>query len=262
MNFPEMSRFKKIYVQILKKMEALTSLAIHLTKYTGKSKAPMHPKYLINDIPWFTQLISKNDRLLDIGCGNGNNSFVAAKTAEHVVAIDVSSNDIKIASKLAKTGKITNITFAVRDANKKLPFSSKQFDKVLMFDVLEHLHKRELALGEARRVLKRNGLLLLVTDNPETSWKKFQKSAGLFYYADADHKYEYPRREITKLLKDNGFQITSVEPDTYDTPLKPFIDLVGGFSLAFYVKLSHWRKLMVLRHPHETTGFQIIAVKQ
>jgi ubiquinone/menaquinone biosynthesis C-methylase UbiE len=47
----------------------------------------------------------------------------------------------------------------------KLPFSSDEFDNVVMLDVLEHLYFPEKLLKEAKRVLKPKGLLVL------TVWK-------------------------------------------------------------------------------------------
>ena len=174
--------------------------------------------------------------------------------------LDVDKKAISFAQKQAKEKLLKNIKFLIFDANRKLPFANNYFDEVIVSDTLEHLEKRSFVLSQINRVLKKSGLLFLVTDNPQTSWKKIQKSAGLFYYADKDHKYEYSKEEIVKILIQKGFKILSLKPVTYDTPLKPFIDLVGGLSLNLYSKLSKWRKRLVLKNPNETTGFRIVAL--
>ena len=145
------------------------------------------------------------------------------------------------------------------DVNKKLPFKANFFDKVVVSDVLEHLDNRNLAINEVVRVLKNRGLLFLVTDNPNTSWKKLQKRHGLFYYADLDHKYEYPKEKILGILKSKKFSVLACKISTYDTPFKGVIDLIGGISLSLYKKLRNWRMKMAIKHPEDTTGFMIVA---
>ncbi len=131
----------------------------------------------------------------------------------------------------------------------------------LFYFVLEHLEKRNFALNEIKRVLKPGGFLFLVTDNPDTSWKRLQKSVGIFYYADPEHKYEYPKEEILAKLKSLKFKVLSADPVTYDTPLKGAIDLIGGVSLSLYKQLRKWREYMAQKHPQDTTGYKIIAKK-
>jgi ubiquinone/menaquinone biosynthesis C-methylase UbiE len=249
----------KFIIKILKNIEYFSAIAMRLTKFTGKSNVPLHPKHLTKSKVWFARHLKKNDLVLDLGSGNGQTSIKIANSVKKVIGFEINDSLVKRAQEEARIKNLINAEFLVGDANQKLPFKNYYFDKMICSDVLEHLYKRDFALSEMKRVLKPAGILFLVIDNPDTSWKHLQKSNGLFYYADADHKYEYPKKEITVLLKNNGFQIISIKPDTYDTPLKPLIDLAGGFSLTLYSLLSNWRRKMVLTHPSETTGFRIIA---
>ena len=219
---------KRICIRLLKKADILTSVGIRLVKLTGKSQEAIHPKYLVtNQRFWYLKFLKKGDKVLDVGCGVGQQSLNCARIVKSVVGFDNNKKNIEIASKIAKERNFSNVKFSVCSAENKFPFLDNEFDKVMVFDVLEHLNNRSQALKEARRVLKNKGLLLLVIDNPDTSWKKLQRSQGLFYYADRDHKYEYPKDEIIKILKKHKFNILSIKPVTYDTPIKPFIDLIG-----------------------------------
>ncbi|KKR58800.1 MAG: Methyltransferase type 11 [Candidatus Curtissbacteria bacterium GW2011_GWA1_40_47] len=251
---------KKIAILTLKKADILTSVAIRLVKLTGKSSHAVHPKHLLNERVWFQKYLKGSDRVLDLGCGSGQYILKIAPKVKMCFGLDVDKKAISFAQKQAKEKLLKNIKFLIFDANRKLPFANNYFDEVIVSDTLEHLEKRSFVLSQINRVLKKSGLLFLVTDNPQTSWKKIQKSAGLFYYADKDHKYEYSKEEIVKILIQKGFKILSLKPVTYDTPLKPFIDLVGGLSLNLYSKLSKWRKRLVLKNPNETTGFRIVAL--
>lgn len=173
----------------------------------------------------------------------------------------INMNLLSTAEGLLKRSKLKNVKFIKGDANRRLPFKDNSFSKVLCSDVLEHLDNRNFALKEIYRVLKKGGLLLLVTDNPDTSWKRILRKHGLNYYADADHKYEYPKEEILKALKKNNFDVINIDTVTYNTPLAPFIDITGGVSLGIYKNLRKWRAWMNKKFPNETTGFRIIARK-
>lgn len=250
----------KILIKLLKESEKLSAFAIRLTFITGKSQLPIHPKHLIkNKKIWFMNYLNKNQMFLDLGCGTGTDTIAASQKVKTAIGLDISKKSIKTAAQQLEKAKTKNVSFQKHDLNKKLPFDSDTFDVVLASDVLEHLERREFALRELRKVLKDKGLLLLVTDNPNTSWKKKQKKHGMFYYADSDHKYEYSKEEILELLKKHSFEVLKIDVVTYDTPFKGFIDLVGGISLSLYRYFSRWKKEMVKMHPEETTGFKIVS---
>lgn len=242
------------------KLSILSALSCRLTMLTGKSKYPIHPKHLIIEELWFEKYLKKNDNLLDLGCNSGQMLLKVKKKVNKAVGLD---NDFKLIA-IAKTqlDDSRNIKFKQHDLNKGIPYSNNSFTKVICNDVLEHVYKRGYLLKEIYRVLKPGGMLFLVTDNPNTSWKKLQKSMGLEYYADSDHKYEYPQQTILKSLRISNFEVMSVDNIIYDTPLTGLIDLTGGISLKVYQKLRAWRKVMVQKYPADTTGFRILAVKK
>ena len=233
---------------------------MRLVYLTGKSKYPIHPKHLIKKGKlWYKNYLKSTDVILDLGCGTGRDLQIASRKVKKAVGVDIDEKQIRNATNEATLKKLSNIRFRVVDANKKLPFKDDSFDKVVVSDVLEHLDNRNLAINEVRRILKNRGFIFLVTDNPNTNWKKLQKSVGLFYYADRDHKYEYPKEEIINILKGEKFSILSCEVSTYDTPFKGAVDLIGGLSLSLYKKLSNWMKKIAIKHPENTTGFMIVA---
>lgn len=250
----------RIFIEFLKKSENLSALSIRLVYLTRKAKVPIHPKHLIKKKePWFKNYLSRNDSLLDLGCGTGTDMIKAAKIVRTAIGIDIDKRSLEIAQKLAKKAKQNNVKFLHVDLNKKLPFKDNSFHKIICSDVLEHLKRRDIALKEIVRLLKSNGVLLLVTDNPDTSWKKLLKKNGLFFYADHDHKYEYPIDEIISKLEAINFEIKSISSVTYDTPLKGFIDLTGGISLTVYKYLSKWKQKMLKKYPQDTAGYKIVA---
>ena len=254
-------KINKEIIIILKKTEILSAISMRLVKITGKNRYPLHPKHLLNETIWYKKYLRKQDLILDLGAGSCQADIKISYKVKKIFCVDIDKNNLYLASETAKKKNINNIIFLNHNLNKKLPFKNNNFDKIICSDVLEHLNKRDFALCEIKRVLKPNGLLFLVTDNPNTSWKKRLKSHDLFFYADLDHKYEYPIEEIIKKLKDIKFKIKKVNTVTYDTPLKGVIDLIGGISLTYYKKLKNWKSKMVKKNPFETTGFRIVAEK-
>ena len=68
---------------------------------------------------YFNELISKNSKgniVLDMACGFGRESIIAAKSeAELVVGIDLSPISVKEGNELAQKNNLKNIIFSVAD---------------------------------------------------------------------------------------------------------------------------------------------------
>ena len=97
-------------------------------------------------------------RVLDVGCGTGFLSTILAELGFEVFAIDISKEMLKIAKSKAKG---LYITFESGDAE-ALPFRDKTFDAVVERHVLWTLTNPEKAIEEWVRVLKDDGVLVLI----------------------------------------------------------------------------------------------------
>jgi trans-aconitate 2-methyltransferase len=97
-----------------------------------------------------------NERVLDIGCGNGKNtSEIAARVPQgSVVGVDFSSNMVAFASS-QYVASHPNLKFQVADA-RHLPFAAK-FDLVVSFNALHWVPEQELALRSIHEALKPEG---------------------------------------------------------------------------------------------------------
>src|SRR5690606_462209 len=106
-------------------------------------------------------------KVLDVGCGRGEILRHAAQLGADVFGIDYAEVAVNMSQQvIAPLDGITpgNMGVAQADA-KKLPFPTGAFDRVLMFDVVEHLHPWELheAMLEIRRVLRPDGRFIVHT---------------------------------------------------------------------------------------------------
>jgi len=111
--------------------------------------------------------ITPGMKVLDVGCGRGEILRHAAQLGADAYGIDYAPVAVSLAQRVidSSTGIVPGKTgVALADA-KVLPFPARHFDRVLMFDVVEHLHPWELgaALREISRVLKDDGVFIVHT---------------------------------------------------------------------------------------------------
>lgn len=252
----------RFIVLLLKKTEYLSALSIRLVYLTGKANVPLHPKHLINrEKLWYRRLLTNKMTVLDAGSGSGQHSLKVAPFVKKVIGIDKNPENLDIARQSAKQRNIKNVFFKQGDLEKKINLPSSSIDFAILFDVLEHIVNRQQFLKEVRRILGKDGKLILAIPNIDTDWKRLQRKYGIFSYSDPDHKIEYSKQTIAKELEKAGFRILKVSPISYDTPYVGFIDLAGGISLALYKKLAKWKEKMLKLHPENASGFQIVVSK-
>jgi SAM-dependent methyltransferase len=95
---------------------------------------------------------------LEVGCGEGTN---LARLVRHgrPIAIDRYVEKLRFAARAVPTARL-----ATADAT-ALPFRNDAFAGVLIRDLLHHLPEPRRALGEAARVLRPGGMLLVLEPN-------------------------------------------------------------------------------------------------
>jgi len=106
-------------------------------------------------------------RVLDMGCGRGEIVLHAAKRGAEVVGIDYSAACLTLTRRTLKVAPEKDqgqVILTHADAT-AIPFRDQVFERVLMLDIVEHLHDWQLsrALREAYRVLSPRGYLVLHT---------------------------------------------------------------------------------------------------
>jgi len=239
-----------------------TLAACRLVRLTGKSREAIHPKHLIGDpwAAWYMSLVRPGDRILDLGAGVATHAVRCSRAgAARVVAADLSERNLAKARTLATQ---TNVSLVRCDVTRPFPFRSEVFTGALLLDILEHLPDPQTALRECARVLRSGAWVAVALPNAETTWKRRYRRAGLPWMSDRDHKHEYTWPEIAALLEGVGLRVQSgPDPITLDTPLAGWIDLIGGFSLGLYRRLTEWRARQAALHPEESTGFRCLALK-
>ena len=107
--------------------------------------------------------LNKGEAVLDIGCGAGVDTLVAAimvGTEGRVTGIDLIPEMLKRARTNLKKTSLNNVTLREGSAE-KLPFPDETFDVVISNGVLNLIPDKAKALREVFRVLKPSGRFLL-----------------------------------------------------------------------------------------------------
>ncbi len=208
--------------------------------------------------------VSKDQKILDAGCGDGVLAILLAKAGSRVTACDISKPNIDSARQLAtEQGVADRIDFMVADAE-NLPFADDSFDLVISSHVLEHLPDFDKGLKEIYRVTRKKAIIALPTCLGPCAWSmlggdnywKFSKRSlfapliGLFriifsifkegvdegYTQDKlPHLRRYPW-VARKKIKNQGFHITESQAPSLCLPYFNFLLPVSKFLEKYTTK--------------------------
>ncbi|MEM2614599.1 MAG: class I SAM-dependent methyltransferase [Nitrososphaerota archaeon] len=107
------------------------------------------------------QLIPPNSLVLDAGCGKAGIATLPNAGVWKVIGVDISPDLIKIATKNKSS---PHHQFLIADIT-RLPFKNGSFNAVVFIAVLHHIPNVEVALKEAKRVLRSSGILFIQEPN-------------------------------------------------------------------------------------------------
>lgn len=138
-------------------------------------------------------------RILDIGCAFGNFLYAAKRLGWKTYGIEIDKNMIDIAK---KNGKIFFGTLEKANYNKNF------FDVVTMFDVIEHVPNPDSTLKEVRRIMKKDGTLVIQTPAADSIYRKI-KGREWDYYG-LQHLNYFSKESMKKILKKNGFVVKKI----------------------------------------------------
>lgn len=151
---------------------------------------------------------SSDDKLLDIGCGCGEQDYYWAKKYRgiSITAMDIVDKQVKEAEERMPDAVKGSLTFMKGDAG-SLEFSDESFTKVSALDCEYHFMTREKFYNEAYRVLKKDGILA-VTDMLPAKGEKWnshlQKKWREGIFIPDENMYSW--HHCVKLLQKAGFR--------------------------------------------------------
>ena len=163
---------------------------------------------------------SFDNKVLDIGCAQGNIATLLAEQDFDTVALDLNQNFLNYAKKKREFGKISYVCASAL----KMPFKDNAFDAIIMGELIEHAAYPEKLLQEAKRVLKKEGVIIITTPNnhvflsmlsgvkphlfnPSKNRKNLVKRQ--FGPAGEDHLFVFDKKSLDALLETQCFKTIS-----------------------------------------------------
>lgn len=126
------------------------------------------------DVKWRKKVLKmvseKNpETILDIATGTGDLAILMAKTnAKKIIGLDISEGMLEVGKKKIAERKLENVIEMMIGDSEQMPFPDNQFDAITVSFGIRNFENLEKGLSEILRVLKPNGIfVILETSVPE-----------------------------------------------------------------------------------------------
>lgn len=229
-------------------------------------------KYFVEShIPKFARFNSWRDKnILEIGCGIGTDTINFARAGARVTAVEISSKSISIAKKRAGIFKLKKyIKFFFHDAEKLSEFlPSKTYDLIYSFGVIHHTPNPERLIQQFAYFSHKGTTLKIMVYN-RYSWRVIQiilknglkifRGLGNLIAENSEAQtgcpvtYTFSKREIRKLLEQNGFFIKQIS-----------INHIFPYDVSLYQKYKYkkiwyfrWMPNLIFRTLEKLIGWHI-----
>ena len=175
---------------------------------------------------------STNERVLDLGCGVGTFTLELAQKGVDVVGLDYSEESISICKRLAEELKV-KAGFQLADVT-DTKLDDESFDVIIAADLTEHLYPDifKMFIAESKRLLRKNGKLLIWTPNPGHIIEFF-KQRDLIFTRDEGHVGYKTLNELKEALTDEGFKIERAYHRQSHLPVFSLVERMTQWALPF-----------------------------
>ena len=200
--------------------------------------------------------INNNERVLNIGCGDGPQAVVYAGRYREMVGVDINCLRLESSKKLIEDLGIKN--YSTICANVELiPLPDKSFDKAIAIDIIEHVNNPEKFCHEAFRLIKDGGKLLVTFPAMHDNYTRFFSLVGKYVLRrkhqdkidsnwDPDkHNHDYSVKKWIELVSGCGFKLEKSRATTMFPPLH----LYGVPKFWFSNEIVHFLDSLICRLP-------------
>jgi SAM-dependent methyltransferase len=184
------------------------------------ARFPNHPHHNVRHLAIKDEVLRTGGRsVLVLGCGKGIVEYLLPHGLS-CVSLDLDPKEIEAAKELNRF--LPNRCFMVGDIC-DLPFTAKQFQTIVISEVIEHLEDDRVALVSAMECLEPNGTFILTVPNRLRfhNWL-LQLFGRAPFLMTPEHVREYTVPEAEALLKEMGFKIVKHRGIWFDFP-RPFL---------------------------------------
>lgn len=172
-----------------------------ISKLATRLNQGIHPKHEIMKYhQFFVDNVSPDDQVLDLGCGDGANTFDIAQKAKKVIGIDQALENI---TKAKRNYQRRNLNFILGDAtNYKF---DQRFNKIVLSNVLEHIKNRKDFLISLHKI---SSMILIRVPMLTRDWLSvYKQQQGFEYRLDRTHYTEYTLESLNQELKQASWHL-------------------------------------------------------
>jgi SAM-dependent methyltransferase len=152
----------------------------------------------------------------DVGCGRGRHAAMLSQLGFHVTGMDVQPHPY--------WSRIRNASFLVGTVGSLSSIPNGTFDLVVCMQVLMYLIDDDAALAQMRRILKREGYLLLQVTNADNLHTVFTQQP---LFEDSYLERYYRKADLYNKLEQNGFIVERLWMEKFYFPF--FVSLGNIF---------------------------------
>ncbi len=126
------------------------------------------------DIKWRNKVVdlvskTKPERILDIATGTGDLAISLAKTnAKEIIGLDISDGMLEVGRQKIKHKNLENLIEMVIGDSENLPFDDNSFDAITVAFGVRNFENLDKGLAEIFRVLKPNGIFVILETSVPT----------------------------------------------------------------------------------------------
>jgi SAM-dependent methyltransferase len=166
-------------------------------------------------------------KLLEVGCSTGE--FLSA-SGDHFKSTGIEADEGS--SGVARSRGLDCLTCSLTESN----LEAEEFDVVALYHTIEHLPSPKRAVGEAHRLLRRGGWLVIETPDIGSPW--FRILGARWRQFIPDHRYFFTQETIRRLCIDAGFDVRSMRQVGKAMSTRLFASRVGRYNKRLGSALS------------------------
>jgi len=203
--------------------------------------------------------IRPGTRVLDLGCSQGLLAKPLREKGVRTTGVDVGPPE-RVSRDLE--------AYHRRDLEEPLEIpAGREFDYVVVADVIEHVKNREQLLKSARRYLKPDGRLLISTPNIAIWFYRLSLLAGRFEYGprgvlDETHVHLFTQSTFRREVERGGFRV--LRQRVTSLPFEVLFEstgqsrLVALLSEAYHLLARVWPKMFAYQFLLEAEGTTVL----
>lgn len=208
--------------------------------YEQQALKPKHVRSFDREF-WRPSLCSPEMSFLEIGCGTGIFlDYLRHKGVKEFTGIEQVQAAVDAANpEIAPHIHVTNIWTYLEQSSPDV-----SFDRIVLFDVLEHFSYVDAAklLGRLASILnKKNGMITLRVPNMASPW------GSMYQYGDVTHQSAYTPKSIEQIALAAGLKCRAFLPQQRGSAFNRFTEncLHGFLSLVLTASPAIWTPNMI-----------------